>query len=66
MFDAGMNSFPALREYSVSPRSGSTMRIPQCAFENSGASAIESIAVRSAATDPDDAALGVGRDTAAE
>ena len=29
MFDAGMNSLPALREYSVSPRRGSTMRIPQ-------------------------------------
>jgi len=52
MFDAGMNSLPALREYSVSPRSGSTIRIPQCAFENSGASTMESMKVRSPGSRP--------------
>ena len=32
MFEAGRKSFPALREYSVSPRSGSTTRTPQNAL----------------------------------
>src|SRR5687767_15919610 len=44
-----MNSFPALCEYNVSPRSGSTIRIPQCAFENFGSATIESTAWRSCA-----------------
>src|SRR4029079_18172642 len=52
MLDAGMKSLPALREYNVSPRSGSTTRIPQCAFENSGASVIESMNARSDASRP--------------
>ena len=43
MFDAGMNSLSALREYSVSPRTGSTTRIPQYPLRKSGAFAIESM-----------------------
>src|ERR1051325_5903971 len=62
MFDAGMNSLPALREYSVSPRAGSTMRIPQCAFANAGASASESIIARSSAFVPVDRVAGDGDD----
>src|SRR5690348_147372 len=42
-FDAGMKSFVALCEYSVSPRSGSTTRIPQFALRKSRAPIIESI-----------------------
>src|SRR5689334_18621501 len=42
-----MKSLPALREYSVSPRSGSTMRMPQWALLNFGCATIESIACRS-------------------
>src|SRR3982751_2430730 len=40
--DAGTNSLSAFRAYSVSPRPGSTMRIPQCALRHSGALATES------------------------
>src|SRR3954471_17707565 len=40
--DAGTNSLSAFRAYSVSPRPGSTMRIPQCALRHSGAFATES------------------------
>jgi hypothetical protein len=49
MFDAGMKSFPAFREYSVSPLAGSTIRIPQCAFANLGSITALSIDARSAA-----------------
>src|SRR5215212_5974372 len=42
-FDAGMNSLPAFREYSVSPVLGSTMRSPICAFANFESSTRESI-----------------------
>src|SRR5512147_3109387 len=60
MFDAGMKSLPALRVYSVSPLVGSTMRIPQCAFKNSGASVNESIIARNAALLPPDPVAGDG------
>src|SRR5262245_44137445 len=49
-----MKSFPALREYSVSPESGSTTRMPQCALRNAGAVAIESIVRRSSDLAPPD------------
>src|SRR5689334_8981988 len=49
MFDAGMNNFPAFREYSVSPLAGSTIRIPQFAFANFGSITALSIDARSAA-----------------
>ncbi len=58
MFDAGMNSFPAFSEYSVSPRSGSTIKTPKCEFRNSACVTIESIACRSIARET--GALGAG------
>src|SRR6185295_18333806 len=63
MFEAGMNSLPGLREYSVSPLVGSTMRIPQWAFANAGASASESIIARSSAFEPVDRVAGLGDDS---
>src|SRR4051812_25617414 len=42
MLLAGMKSLSALREYSVSPRVGSTIRMPQCALRKSGTSINES------------------------
>jgi hypothetical protein len=63
MFDAGMNSLPALREYNVSPLTGSTMSIPQWAFAKADASASESIIARNGALDPVDSTAGAGDDT---
>src|SRR5215212_4088464 len=63
MFDAGMNNLPALREYSVSPLAGSTMRIPQWALANAGASAKESIIPRRLALVPVDPGAGEGAET---
>src|SRR5215510_2180230 len=65
MFDAGMNSLPMLRAYSVSPRSGSTMRIPQWAFANSAASAIESMNVLKVGREPVEMVAGRGADDGA-
>src|SRR3954464_5973766 len=64
MFDAGMKSLSALREYNVSPRAGSTMRIPQCALANAGVSTIESISARSSAFVPDAPTAGAGAERA--
>jgi hypothetical protein len=56
MFDAGMNSLSAFREYSVSPWVGSTMRIPQYPLRNSRVVVIESTNAAKAARGSVDAA----------
>jgi hypothetical protein len=59
MFDAGRNSFSALREYNVSRVAASTMRTPQCAFANSGAFTALSIDNRSLARSSTCEAMGL-------